>query len=1055
MKHCFAYIVLLLLVKLVNGQPIYFKHYQVEDGLANNTVFSIFQDERGFMWFGTKEGLNRFDGGAFKAFNMTQDSLREIKEFVYSLDQGLRKTLWVGTRKGLYEFDPRKEIFSLLPRTRDTEILNIRSDNKGKIWFTSDLRLYCFDEKKRKMRFYNLQTNRSHLTTAICLQPDGTVWTCSVDGYLFRYEMAADTFICVNNTAAADRGRLKEVNRIFFTPQGGLLVGTITELSYFDLQKGTYRQLLGPQVEGKPVYVRDIIGYSPEECWMATESGVYTYNFASGKVTNLRKEDSNPYAISDNAVYALYKDTEGGIWCGTYFGGVNYFHSQHSYFKKYFRSTDENSLSGNAVRELCEDPFGNLWIGTEDAGLNKLNLQTGAITRITLPPGERSFPSNIHGLLVDGNELWVGTFQQGLHILDLRTGRRLRQYNAEEQSNGLNTNFVITFCKTRAGEILLGTNGGVYRYLRQTKRFEPVMEFPESSYVFSLLEDYDGTLWAATIGNGLYYFNPATKEKGNFLYDPANSNSLGNNSVCGIFQDSHLNLWLSTEGGGVCRLSKDRRTFTRFNTDSGLPSNMVFKVLEDKNKHLWISTSKGLTRYDPLQGSWKVFTKAHGLLTDQFNYSSGYRSPEGTLYFGSVKGMISFLPNTIVSDPQKPNVYITSFQVNNLELPINGSPLQRAVTYTDTVLLKYDQSSFSIGFAALTYIAPEMTQYAYRMDGLDKDWTWLKTNRRIYFTDLSPGAYTLRIRTADSNGEWLKKETTLFIKISPPFWLSPLAYVLYGLLVLAIIYLVAAQYHNRIKEKNKRRIALFEQEKEKEIYRAKIEFFTNVAHEIRTPLTLIKGPLETVIDKVGEEPGVKKSLKSIERNTERLITLTDQLLDFRTTENIGFSLSFVKTNIPKLVKENCLNFIGAAEKKGISLEMDLPGKSFHAFVDIEAFHKIMSNLMGNAIKYAAEKVMVRLSSPGDEDSLFTLEVSNDGVLIPWSMREKIFEPFFRVAANEQPGSGIGLALARALADLHNGTLALQKVENGLNVFLLTLPIHQKIEFKLSTAQKKS
>lgn len=1029
MRYAIVYILLCWCAGTANGQSIYFRHYQVEDGLANNTVFSVFQNSRGFMWFGTKEGLNRFDGSTFKAFNMKPDA----KEFVYCIGEGIYHTMWVGTRKGLYEFEPRTEKFSLRSPTQDGEILSIQSDGKGKIWFTSDLQLYCYNEQQRSIRYYDLRAMQSLRIAAICIGKDQTVWACSADGYLFRYDAAKDTFRCVNASAP----RPEEVNRIYSTPAGQILIGTIRGLSCYDPANGIYSPLLGLPANEKPVYVRDILHYAGNEYWIASESGLYSVDLKTGHVVNMRQQDANPYAISDNAVYTLYRDMEGGTWCGTYFGGVNYYHSRHSYFSKYFRNSSTNSLSGNAIRELCADGQGNLWIGTEDAGLNKLNIRTGEVTRFSGPLAS----TNIHALLIDGNELWVGTFQQGMDVLDLRTGKRLRHYNADKAGNGLQSNFIISAWKTRAGEILLGTSQGIYRYERSSGRFIVAPEFPEYSYVFCLYEDQDGIIWAGTIGNGLYFYNPGTGEKGRFSYDAGNNSSLSSNSVCGIFQDSDRNFWISTEGGGVCKLDKDRRKFTRFNTDSGLPSNMVYKVLEDKNKKLWISTSQGLAMHDPVQNTWKVYTKAHGLLTDQFNYSSGYCDSTGTLYFGSVKGLISFNPDLMVPDKTDPPVYITSFQVNNQDLTIPHS-----ISFTDTISLPYDQSSFAIGFAALTYIAADMTQYAYRMDGLDEDWTYLHTNRKVYFTDLSPGNYTFRVRTARS------KETHLLIRIAPPWWFSPLAYFIYAVALLALIYFLVSAYHHRQKEKHKRKLALFEQEKEKEIYRAKIEFFTNVAHEIRTPLTLIKAPLEMLIDKVGEQPGIKKSLKNIERNTERLVALTDQLLDFRKTENQDFSLSFVKVNVGKLVQENYQEFAATAAQRSLAFNIELPEKSFHAFIDIEAFHKIMSNLIGNAVKYAAEKVVIRVLPPSGS---FRIEISNDGALIPWTLREKIFEPFFRIQATEQPGSGIGLPLARALTQLHNGVLVLEQINNEMNTFTLTLPVHQKIEFKLSSVQKKS
>jgi Signal transduction histidine kinase len=1052
MRYLFIFIQFISFAGMANGQPIYFRHYEVEDGLANNTVFSVYQDSKGFMWFGTKEGLNRFDGGTFKAFNMKQDN-QPVKEFVYSIAEGMYQSLWVGTRKGLYAFDPRTEKFSLLGPTRGCEIIEIRTNSKGKIWFTSNLRLFGYDERKQVTRHYDIKMGYTPMITAIAIGQDESVWAASYEGYIFRYDAVKDSFVCINVSAAHNGRRPVAVTRLYCTPSGQLLIGTLKQLTCYDPANGSYHSLLGKPVQQKPVYVRDILHFSGSEYWIASESGIHLVNIQTGRSVNIRQQDGDPYSISDNAVYALFGDNEGGIWCGTYFGGVNYYHSRHSLFRKYFRNGSNNSLSGNAVRELYADAQNNLWIGTEDAGLNKLNMRTGEITRYTAPGTTSS--TNIHALLIDGNELWVGTFEQGLDVLDVHTGKRLRHYNANRKANGLISNFIICARKTRRGDMMFGTSYGIYYYQRGTGRFKLAPGFPEDLYVFCLYEDRDGIIWAGTIGKGLFYFNPNTGEKGHFVYDARHANSLGSNSVCGIFQDSDGNMWISTEGGGLCKLNDDRRHFTRFDTDSGLPSNMVYKVLEDKYKRLWITTSQGLVRYDRTKNNWKVYTKAHGLLTDQFNYSSGYCDSSGQLYFGSVKGLISFDPDVLAPDTSSPPVYITSFQVDNQDLPLNSTTMPYLVPYTDTIQLSYNQSSFAVGFAALTYIAAARTPYAYRLDGLEKNWTYLPSNRKVYFTDLSSGEYLFRVRTSNNEGTWPGEEARLLIRIAPPWWLSPAAYTIYALVAAILIYLAINAYHRRQKEKQQRSQTLFEQEKEKEIYRAKIEFFTHVAHEIRTPLTLIKGPLEMVMDEVGEQPRIKKNLKNIERNTERLLALTDQLLDFRKMENQGFSLNFVKAHVPNLVCENHQRFAPAAQKKSLDFQLDIPENSFFAYIDIEAFHKIISNLIGNAVKYAAEKVTLRVLPPADEQGSFRIEVSNDGALIPRMLREKIFEPFFRIEANGQPGSGIGLSLARALAELHNGVLELKQRDDELNTFVLVLPVHQPVEFQLSSVQKKS
>jgi signal transduction histidine kinase len=417
------------------------------------------------------------------------------------------------------------------------------------------------------------------------------------------------------------------------------------------------------------------------------------------------------------------------------------------------------------------------------------------------------------------------------------------------------------------------------------------------------------------------------------------------------------------------------------------------------------------------------------------------------MYFGSVKGMISFNPDDFTQSNFKPPIYFTGFQVNNNEVTIrtHGSPLSQSVVNTQTITLCHAQSSFSIDFAALSYTAPEMTEYAYMMEGLDKGWTKLASNRKVYFTDLAAGTYRFMVKAANSSGYWNSGETALEIRILPPWWASTWAYLLYTAAIIFIAWYLIHNYHLRIEEKNRRRIELLEHEKEKELYQAKIEFFTNVAHEIRTPLTLIKGPLEKVIRKTDAVPEVHNSLRIMERNTNRLIDLTNQLLDFRQTETTGFSLSFTPVNISELLEDTFANFKPLAEQKNLLFTLDIPVAALTVPADQEAMNKIFSNVFSNAIKYADSLVRVKLLPVQPDATDFNIEIVNDGYLIPYDMKEKIFEPFFRLKRTEkQKGTGIGLALARSLADLHNGSLYLKETNDALNTFVICLPLSNKM-----------
>ena len=1052
-KTYFLIVVLIITAEFAVCQPYYFRHYQVENGLSNNAVICCLQDKKGFLWFGTKDGLNRFDGYSFKIFRANPDHPGSIGgNFIHSLYEDREGTLWIGTEKGLYSYDATTESFSLLKTNAQTSVTDIRMDGKGNLWFISEFTLIKYNEKTKELRYYPISENFE--ATSLSVSKDGTLWVSTSGGILAEYENSSNSFQKFSVFDHSPKPVSKWIERIYTAANGTILIGTSNQgAKAFDVNSKTYRDILTYNPDKTEIFVRNFVQTADDEVWIATESGIFIYNLSTGKVGNLQKKYNDSYSLSDNAVYTFCRDMEGGIWAGTYFGGINYYPKPHTFFKKYFPKIGENSLSGNVVREIRQDNNGNFWIGTEDAGLNKLDVTTGKFTHFQ-PTGNKGSISysNIHGLLVNGDELWIGTFEHGLDVMNIKTGKVIRHYVGSDK-NLLISNFIYCIYQTEDGQIMIGTTRGIYAYNKDQDAFNPLPNIPLHNWYTSILKDKYGTIWAGTFGNGVNYLDTKTQQSGNLRFDAKNKNSLGSDRVNCIFEDSNGELWIATEGG-LCKYNRKTKDFRRYTTVNGLPSNFTISILEDAEKKLWISTTKGLVRFDLSSEVIQVYTKANGLLTDQFNFSSGFKDSDGKMYFGSAKGMISFDPVEFKQTLFTPQVYITGFQVNNKDLGIaeSGSPLAKSISYTDKITLKNNQSTFSIDFAALSYTAPEMSQYAYKMEGLDKDWVYMEANRKTYFTGLRAGTYVFKVKAASSRGAWSKTETKLTIEILPPWWASIWAYAAYGLMGVLIIFFAIRNYHRKVEEKNRRKIELLESAKEKEIFKAKIEFFTNVAHEIRTPLTLIKGPLEKVIKKAQDIPELSNSLKIMDKNTDRLIHLTNQLLDFRQTEIKGFSLNFVKANISELLEETYLSFKPLAEQKNIQLTLKEPKATLHAFVDIEGLNKILTNLFSNAIKYAEEKVQVSLLNFNHDDKFFTIEIKNDGFLIPIEMKERIFEPFFRLKETEkQKGTGIGLALSRSLAELHKGTLELKQPENDLNVFELKLPIHQENEFNFTNS----
>ena len=1030
-------------IHLIHSQDYYFKHFRVEEGLSNNTVITSLQDEDGFMWFGTKDGLNKFDGYHFKTYRSQNDPIHSLgSNYIQSLHTH-KGIIWVGTDKGLYQYDKKTDQFTVLNEAINDRINDINHDKKGNIWFISGNILYKYAPIKKETKTFN--PNKYFVATSITQDSNGEIWASSLNK-IYHYSEESLSFENIVLNPPANKINFR-ITVIYALDNTTILIGTQDHgvIVYNKKDKSTSFLKF---TDKEPVFVRQFKKRGNQELWIASESGVYVYNLKTKTSVNVRKNYNDPYAISDNAAYSITIDKENGIWIGTYFGGINYHQKQYTQFKKYFPKKNQNSISGSAVREIHKDDFGDIWIGTEDAGLNRFSPKTQQF-KAYLPNGSKNGVSyyNIHALLPRKDKIWVGTFEHGLDILDRKSGLVIKHYSSNDPSSGLHSNFIFSFYETKKKELFVITTLGIYSYNEQKDNFEILKMFPEMAHFTNFKEDSDGNYWAGSYRDGLFFYNPQTRKKEVFVYDYKNPNGISNNSINSVFEDSHKNLWFATENG-LNLFDKKTRIFKKFTTKNGFPSNVIYSILEDDAKNLWLTTSKGLVKFSADHKSIKIYTTANGLLSDQFNYSSAFKDTNGDMYFGNLNGMISFNPKNFTKNKYTPSIFITNLQINNKDVDANqnDSPIKQSISHIDELELTNNQSSFNLEFAALNYTAPKLTEYWYQLENVNNDWVYLERNNKVFFTELAPGNYVFKLKSLNSFGVW-SKEVKLKIKILPPFWASSYAKFFYFLLICGSFYYVIRYSQNLTQIKNNRKIKHLNDEKEKEIYNAKIDFFTNVAHEIRTPLTLIKGPLEKLLVMEHQSIEVPQNLSIMKKNTSRLLKLVNELLDFRKSEIGGLKLTFVEANISSLVRNLHLRFSQLIEERGIEFDLELGEKDIFAFVDKEAFKKILSNLISNAIKYSNDKVLIILFR--DEKKL-TLTVKNDGNLIPFQLKNKIFEPFFRVENQDSAsGTGIGLSLAHSLTQLHFGSLELIS-DSTLNIFELAVPLHQKEEFMFYT-----
>lgn len=1053
-KYIFCFI-FLFVFNHAKTVALTFRHYKVENGLSENSVFCSLQDSKGFMWFGTKDGLNRFDGRNFAVFHSSSKDKNSIgNNFIRALHEDKHHTIWVGTDKGIFLYSQQYNSFRYFSIKTDQNVqINMQvnaiiDDNRGNLWIASTSGLFKYNIKTVKLTLFshhpkNENSLSADFVSSVICDSKGDIWAGTLAGGLSKFIARTNSFKNFKFSSKVADGI--SVLKILEDSQGNLIIGTLSDgLIFFDRNNETSIQCLTETSQEKIFYFRDIFEYSPGIYLVGSENGLIQFERSTGKITQMKSSTYNPNSISDNAIYSIFKDREGGIWVGTYFGGVNYISPKTNPFELYVPSEYNNSVSGKAISQFCEDTRGNLWIGTEDAGLNYFDTKTGKFKCYNHIAGKNSLSyHNVHSLMLDGDNLWIGTFVGGLNILNTRTGR-FTYFTNSVDNHTIDDNNVFSIYKDLTGTIWVGTFQGLNRYNPVSNNFDRITALPSRTHVYDILQDHLGLLWVATYTRGVFCFDPKTNKWKQYLNVRENSHSLSYNKVISIFQDNHKRLWFGTEGGGLCQYNYDKDNFTTYDVNIGIPNNVVYMVVPDHD-YLWISTNKGLVRFNPENNNIKIYTKSDGLQGDQFNFKSAYKARNGKMYFGGTNGFNAFYPEELRENKYIPSIAITNFQLFNKDANVdqNDSPLKESITFSDEIKLNYNQSFINFEFIALSYCIPEKNQYAYKLENFDKDWNNIGNNHKISYTSLPSGTYILHIKGSNNDGLWNNEGLKLIIKVYPPFWESSWAYILY------LICFITGSYYlikrTRIKNLKEQKIKLdkIHSEKEIELYNAKIDFFTNIAHEIRTPLSLIKAPLEYILKKYRDKE-IGEYLSVMERNTNRLMTLVNQLLDFRKAEKNSYSVSFKQTNINELLQSIFDSFKYLTESRDLMYELNMSDKPFIVKADAECIIKIITNLLSNAIKHARSKVIITLITDNPESNFYEIQIYDDGEGINASESKKIFQPFYQIKKDDKQnqGTGIGLALVKLLAEIHGGTVKLESTVGEFARFIVKFPVDQ-------------
>jgi signal transduction histidine kinase/ligand-binding sensor domain-containing protein/DNA-binding response OmpR family regulator len=1031
-----ALLTVLLCTSLLGAAREYhFRHIKIEDGLSSNTVYDIVQDRTGFIWAITSFGLDRYDGLSVKTM------LRNVAVGHLMIDSKGR--LWITTESDLSVYDALHERFVPVtvakgsPSLPKGNITGMVEDRSGRLWLSTYAKgIYCYNMQTRTVIHYGHRQGIDGSRAILC-DSENNIWVTARFGTtpLMRLNKARNMF---EPFVLSGLSMKKWVLGLSLFEDGAhqLWVGTwdagLISVNRFTGQAKEYTLQGG---KGGAHHIHTIREVEPGVLMVGSDDGLARLDVRTGE-NFVFPTNGSPLSLSNKSVYSIYKDREGGLWVGTYYGGLNYLSPSDGQFESYTHIDGVNSVSGNTIASFCEDGQGMIWITSDDGGLSCFNPHTGLFRCYPSESGPQSLSyHNAHALLADNGRLWVGTYGGGLNILDVKSGRFSVFSAATPAPHRISDFSVYSLYREPDGKVWIGTMRGIDLYNPVDGTFR-TMKTTEALTI-DIDADQKGNLWFSTSGSGIWCLNA---KSGQWRYYCMKSKNLYSNDVNAMFCDHAGEIWVCTSKG-LCRFDAAKDKFVA--VALAIPNQNIMGIVEDGD-NLWLTTEKGLVRYTPSTHEWILFNKNNGLVCDQFTQNSAFMASDGKIYVGTVEGFNAFYPHNIQPNEVVPPVVITALEVDNHPVEVSDKGiLTQSISHTERIDLGSKDNVVSFSFASLSYSSPENNRYAYRLEGFDKTWVEVTGTNKATYTNLPPGSYTFRVKATNNDGIWNETGATLKVVVHPPFYWSIWAKLFYLVLIGTSIFYLFRRYRLRTERRHAYRLHLMTQEKEKEVYTAKIEFFTTIAHEIRTPVSLIIGPLEKIMQNKDLPVPFRGDLSVIQRNSQRLLNLVNQLLDFRKVEQGGLKIVFRHNAIVPLVKAVADRFKPWTEQLGHTFEVVLPEKDFEADCDAEAVTKVMSNLMTNANKYTHNivKLECRLADDGRH---FSISVTDDGQGISEEEKQRIFQPFYQAEANK-PGTGIGLSIVRHIVDRHNGKIDLQTEVGKGSTFIVTLPVHQVTE----------
>lgn len=1065
-----------------------FARFSTEKGLSHNQVNCFLKDRQGFVWIGTADGLNRFDGYSFKIFKHSPtDSTTLADSHIENMFEDPDGYIWINTRLGYNIYDPSTEQIDKdankaarrlgLPNANFNRIFK---NKNGDYWIShKQLGLLKYQPSKKlllKVKFkpevaVPLQGNAA-LPPISDFNEDstGNLWIVYHNGFLARLDAKTHKATYQSGLLKNKQSGDSSNHRVFVDRDGDpwvYIIRAVRGAFYFDIKKN---ELVSVSTSA-PVFklnnniVSAIISGPDGRVWVGTDHGGINVIDKNRRTVSVLKYDPNdPKTISQNSIMALYKDATGMIWAGTFKTGFCNYHKNTFKFSLIRNlPASPGSLPFNDVNVFAEDRKGNIWIGANGGGLIYYDRKNNSFKQFKNIPGDLSSLSNnvIVSLFMDKSDvLWIGTYFGGLNSFD---GKKFRRYlHNPSDSTSLIDDRVWEIYEDSNRRLWVGTLGdGLDLFDREKNVFKHYRPFAPNSissfYIAAVIEDQAGDIWIGTA----YGIDVLKKNTGKFVHyghNAKNPGSISSDAIISLAEDKLGNIWVGTSEG-LNVYDKKRNAFIAYDSGDGLPDNSILTIAVDRNQDLWLGTPKGLVHFRiserngilPKKFDVRSYNEVDGLQGRSFNENAAFRLRSGELIFGGANGFSIFSPENLRDEPVNSNLVLTDFQIFNKSIKpdekVDGKTvLKKSISITDEIQLKYSQNVFTIEFAALNFLHSDKNHYLYTLQGFNDQWFEADNNtRKVTYTNLDPGYYVFKVKI--KQGDTVSNERVLRIRINPPFWKTTLAYILYFFLIVGALaiarWILLERERLNFKLEQERREAL----QLHELDMMKIKFFTNVSHEFRTPLTLMLTPLESLLNNLKADLSVRNQLSMIHRNAHRLLNLVTQLLDFKKLEVEETEFRPEKGDIIQFIREIAHTFSDLSERKHIDFTFKTDAESRYSLFDQGKLSRIMYNLLSNAFKFTPEygSVSVKVRTVNMEGTgQLEVRVEDSGIGIPREVQAKVFDRFFQHALPDymvNQGSGIGLSITKEFVKLHGGNITVESEEGKGSTFMMYLPLH--------------